>query len=189
MLLILKNINYLIINIKYSKKMKLKLLLILTRLINYNNAETEAFFSKQDNCTDQIIKNILSAEKEILVEAYSFTSHKIIEALIKQKEKGINIIIIEDFSQVKNKKNHTYNNLIYLSQNGINIFIKKNKQNGLQHNKVIIIDKKILFTGSFNFTQAAENKNDENLLRIDDKKIINKFINNFYILKNQSTPL
>lgn len=41
------------------------------------------------------------------------------------------------------------------------------------HNKIAIIDGKILFTGSFNWTKSAEEINQENLLEfIDEKKII-----------------
>ena len=41
------------------------------------------------------------------------------------------------------------------------------------HNKVAIIDGKILFTGSYNWSKAAEEKNQENLLEfIDEEEII-----------------
>ena len=41
----------------------------------------------------------------------------------------------------------------------------------IAHNKVMIIDSEVLITGPFNFTEAAEEKNAENLLVIqyDDK--------------------
>jgi phosphatidylserine/phosphatidylglycerophosphate/cardiolipin synthase-like enzyme len=34
------------------------------------------------------------------------------------------------------------------------------------HHKVIVLDGEIVITGSYNFTQSAENKNDEDLLII-----------------------
>ena len=36
----------------------------------------------------------------------------------------------------------------------------------IAHNKVMVIDKKIVITGSFNFTNQAEHENGENLLII-----------------------
>jgi phosphatidylserine/phosphatidylglycerophosphate/cardiolipin synthase-like enzyme len=35
----------------------------------------------------------------------------------------------------------------------------------IAHNKIMIIDKATVITGSFNFTKAAEEKNAENLLK------------------------
>jgi phosphatidylserine/phosphatidylglycerophosphate/cardiolipin synthase-like enzyme len=46
------------------------------------------------------------------------------------------------------------------------------------HHKVIIIDDKIVITGSFNFTANANN-NDENVLVIYDKEIAKQYITEF----------
>jgi len=47
------------------------------------------------------------------------------------------------------------------------------------HNKFAIIDSRILLTGSYNWTFSANNRNDENLLIIDDPEIIEIFQNQF----------
>jgi phosphatidylserine/phosphatidylglycerophosphate/cardiolipin synthase-like enzyme len=39
---------------------------------------------------------------------------------------------------------------------------------GLMHQKFAIIDRRIVFTGSYNWTQAADSFNDENLLLFRD---------------------
>ena len=41
-------------------------------------------------------------------------------------------------------------------------------RHAIAHNKIMIIDNRVVITGSFNFTMAAENKNAENLLILDD---------------------
>jgi phosphatidylserine/phosphatidylglycerophosphate/cardiolipin synthase-like enzyme len=38
----------------------------------------------------------------------------------------------------------------------------------IAHNKIMIIDNRVVITGSFNFTKAAENKNAENILIMDN---------------------
>ena len=43
------------------------------------------------------------------------------------------------------------------------------------HHKYVIIDEKLIATGSFNWTQAAVMKNNENLLLIRDKKLAKEF--------------
>jgi phosphatidylserine/phosphatidylglycerophosphate/cardiolipin synthase-like enzyme len=54
-----------------------------------------------------------------------------------------------------------------LSQGGVPIFIDARHSHA--HNKLILIDHKVIITGSFNFTGNAEDNNAENLLIIRDQ--------------------
>jgi len=47
------------------------------------------------------------------------------------------------------------------------------------HNKFAIIDNRLLLTGSYNWTFSANNRNDENLMVIDDPEIIEIFQNQY----------
>lgn len=42
----------------------------------------------------------------------------------------------------------------------------------IAHNKIILIDHRVVITGSFNFSKAAEESNAENLLIIRDNSLI-----------------
>jgi len=50
---------------------------------------------------------------------------------------------------------------------------------GIAHNKVMIIDRKKVITGSFNFTNAADNRNAENVLLIEDSELAATYIDNW----------
>jgi len=53
------------------------------------------------------------------------------------------------------------------------IAIIQDRHAGIMHNKIAIIDGRILFTGSYNWSQSAEETNQENLLEfIDEEEII-----------------
>jgi len=41
---------------------------------------------------------------------------------------------------------------------------------GYMHNKIAIIDGRILFTGSYNWSKSAEERNQENLLEFIDEE-------------------
>jgi phosphatidylserine/phosphatidylglycerophosphate/cardiolipin synthase-like enzyme len=60
---------------------------------------------------------------------------------------------------------------------GIPTFI--DDAHAIAHNKIIIIDREIIVTGSFNFTKAAEEKNAENLLVIRSKELARFYIENW----------
>jgi phosphatidylserine/phosphatidylglycerophosphate/cardiolipin synthase-like enzyme len=45
--------------------------------------------------------------------------------------------------------------------------------------KIMIVDEKEVLTGSFNFTKAAQNKNAENLLIINDPTLAHLYLKNW----------
>ena len=49
----------------------------------------------------------------------------------------------------------------------------------IAHNKIIIIDGATVLTGSFNFTDAAEKNNAENLLILHSKKLASRYLENW----------
>jgi phosphatidylserine/phosphatidylglycerophosphate/cardiolipin synthase-like enzyme len=51
-------------------------------------------------------------------------------------------------------------------------------KHAIAHDKIIIIDREIVITGSCNFTKAAEEKNAENVLIITDKSLLRKSLSN-----------
>src|ERR1039457_66989 len=133
----------------------------------------EVFFSPKGGATEAVVQEIHSARQEILVQAYSFTSEPIAKALIDAKKRGIKI------EAVLNKSNATakYSAATFIYNADIPVLI--DDKHAIAHNKIIIIDKTTLITGSFNFTAAAENKNAENLLVIkSDKPLVNKYLEN-----------
>jgi phosphatidylserine/phosphatidylglycerophosphate/cardiolipin synthase-like enzyme len=47
------------------------------------------------------------------------------------------------------------------------------------HHKVIIIDGKIVITGSDNFSASAEDHNDENVVMIDNPEVASRYLAEF----------
>lgn len=60
---------------------------------------------------------------------------------------------------------------------GIPTFI--DAEHAIAHNKIMVIDKETVITGSFNFTKAAEEKNAENLLILKSKELAKVYIDNW----------
>ena len=57
---------------------------------------------------------------------------------------------------------------------------------GIAHNKVMIIDKRKVITGSFNFTSAADSRNAENVIIIDDTIVAKQYQQNWNNRKQKS---
>jgi phosphatidylserine/phosphatidylglycerophosphate/cardiolipin synthase-like enzyme len=131
------------------------------------------YFSPNGNCTQAIVKEIDSAKKEVLVQAYSFTSVTIAQALLNAKKRGVNVRAILDKSQTSTQ----YSMATFLYNQGIPVYI--DSVHAIAHDKIMIIDRKLVITGSFNFTKAAEEKNAENVLIIRSTKLAQLYITNW----------
>lgn len=94
----------------------------------------EVYFSPHGGCTDAIIRELNKAKSTILVQAYSFTSAPIAEALLNAHKKGVKVEVILDKSQRTDK----YSSATFLFNAGIST--KIDAKHAIAHNKVMIID-------------------------------------------------
>ena len=131
--------------------------------LTLNNAPAKLYFSPNGGATQAIVEQIDNATLEILVQAYCFTSAPIAKALVGAHGRGVSVEVILDKSQRKDK----YSGATFLANNRIPTYI--DTVHAIAHNKIMIIDKQTVITGSFNFTRAAEEKNAENLLIVRSK--------------------
>ena len=161
--------------------LSISLLILLSIPVFAFQAEiTKVCFSPNGGCTESIVKEITNAKSEILVQAYSFTSAPIAKALTDAFKRGVKVEAILDKSQRKER----YTAATFLVNAGSPTFI--DDKHAIAHNKIMIIDRETVITGSFNFTKAAEEKNAENLLIIKDKELAKVYIDNWNKHKDHS---
>ncbi len=135
-------------------------------------AETQVCFTPGQNCTGEIVATIGSARKEVMVEAFNFTSRPIIKALAQAEHRGVRIDLI--LAPKHEKPSYAARQLIAA---GIRPLVDDKVKTA--HNKVMIIDGTTVITGSFNFTTSAQEANAENLLIIRDPAIAGQYMANF----------
>lgn len=131
------------------------------------------FFSPDGGCTEAIVNEINNAKREVLVQAYSFTSAPIAQAIAKAHERRVKVVVILDESN----ETAAYTGATYLMNNGVKPLI--DHTHAIAHNKIIIIDRAIVITGSFNFSKAAEESNAENMLIMNRPDIAAAYVTNF----------
>jgi len=148
--------------------------------VDIGHAPVEVYFSPNDGATEAIVREIDRARSEILVQAYSFTSAPIAKALLRAHRRGVKVQAILDKSQ----KTQKYSSASFLTNSGIPTYI--DDKHAIAHNKIIIIDRAVVITGSFNFTKAAEEKNAENLLIIRSKELAKPYLENWQCHREHS---
>ena len=89
--------------------------------------------------------------------------------MLYAKKRGVDISILID-KVAKREAKH----LIALG-----FAVRIDNKPHIAHNKIMIIDRKSVITGSYNFTKNA-NSNAENVLLLDDENIVKEYVNNFY---------
>jgi phosphatidylserine/phosphatidylglycerophosphate/cardiolipin synthase-like enzyme len=119
-------------------------------------------FSPKGGCTQAVVEQLNSAKRQVLVQAYSFTSTPIARALVDAKRRGVDVQVILDKSQ----RGERYSSATFLANEGVPTYI--DPVHKIAHNKVMVIDGQTVITGSFNFTKSAEEGNAENLLVINN---------------------
>lgn len=126
----------------------------------------EAKFSPRGGCAEAIVSELKAARRQILVMAYSFTSDPIVDALIAAYQRGVTVEVILD----RANEIETYSDLVRIMGFGVNVLI--DDKHAISHNKVMLIDRAVIVTGSYNFTKQAEFDNAENIVIIKNHPVL-----------------
>jgi len=147
-------------------------------------AEIRIFFSPEGGIAEEIIRQMDNAQEYIDIAIYSLTYEPLVGAIIRAKNREVRIRILMDKSQSKGK-NSKYK---FFLNKGITVI--QDRHAGIMHNKIAIIDGRILFTGSYNWSESAEERNEENLLEfIDEEEIIKVYQERLDYLWEFNEPL
>lgn len=133
--------------------------------------QAEVYFSPNGGIREHIIKIINEATTSIDIAIFDLTLQDIRLALEKVKTRGVKIRIIADSRQAKGPHSVVQS----LIDAGFAVKMRHGRGRGIMHNKFAIFDKKILFTGSYNWTESAERNNYENALFVSDGNIIKRY--------------
>ena len=123
----------------------------------------QALFSPWDVIEGAVVASLRAAQRQVLVQAFSFTSRPIARALIDAKRRGVDVRVTADAGETQRLDGGRIPELVAA---GIPVFIEERYQSA--HNKVMVIDADlatgIVITGSYNWSFAAQRRNAENVL-------------------------
>ncbi len=134
----------------------------------------ENYFSPDDGVAQHILAAIQSATRSICFAAFTFTRDDFSQALIERARAGVSVQGVYESRQVAAGSDQSYNAL-----NGAGLPVLEDGNPYTMHHKFMIIDGSVVVTGSYNFTKAAEQSNDENVLIIHDPAIAAQYLKEF----------
>jgi phosphatidylserine/phosphatidylglycerophosphate/cardiolipin synthase-like enzyme len=101
--------------------------------------------------------------------AFSFTQNDMGNAILARAKAGVKVSGVFETTG----SNTQFSEYKTFSQEGLEVYTDGNPY--VMHHKVIIIDDRITIFGSFNFSENADKRNDENLLIVEDPAIARAF--------------
>jgi phosphatidylserine/phosphatidylglycerophosphate/cardiolipin synthase-like enzyme len=146
-----------------------------------NGTLLEVYFSPDDGTAARLLALIQEARESIYFLAYSFTSDELADALIAQARAGLRVEGVLERSQAESNYGAQFERL---RQAGIEVRLDGNPRS--MHHKVIVLDDEVVVTGSYNFSNSAETKNDENTLIIHSPEIAASFLSEFRRIFDQA---
>ncbi len=133
--------------------------------------QIEVYYNQDHALNTEIVNTIRDADKFVYFAVYTFTREDIAQALLAAKYRGLKVIGITDRDQYA--KVDLQKKLIdELKAKDIPVFTQDHT--GIMHLKVVVTDKGYA-SGSFNWTSAATNLNDEVLEVGHDEAIRQKY--------------
>lgn len=123
------------------------------------------YFSPYGGCEGQVINWIDRANKTIHVLIYSFTNDDIGDAVLRAHQRGVEIKVVFEKGQVSRYSE-------YWKLQSIGVLVKNDTNPGLMHHKTVVIDGYVILTGSFNWSAAAEERNNENLMILQSDYLV-----------------
>ncbi|SDD61184.1 PLD-like domain-containing protein [Cupriavidus sp. YR651] len=143
---------------------------------------TLCFVPDGPSCQAMLIDAIRNTRHKLLIQAYSFTNAQIAKAVAEAHQRGVDVRVIVDKSQVSER----YTSATFLKNAGIPVVV--DTKPAIAHNKVMVFDDQAVFTGSFNFTKSAQERNAENGMLIrGDAAVVRAYSDNWRTRFEQSS--
>ncbi len=141
--------------------------------LTIRSTSVQVLFSPEDDAMPYLISLVESAEKSIRFMAFSFTHEELSQAVLERARAGVDVAGIFETRASETQ----YSALPPLYCAGVPVRQDGNKDTF--HHKVFIVDGKIVVTGSLNFSNNANENNNENTLILMNARIAQQYLKEF----------
>jgi phosphatidylserine/phosphatidylglycerophosphate/cardiolipin synthase-like enzyme len=133
--------------------------------LTIDGTKIQILFSPEDKAMSQIIPYVQAAKKSIRFMAFTYTQEQLGKAMLDAMENNVQVTGV--FESTGSDGEFSQMTPLYCAKAPV----RQDGNPAFLHHKVIIIDDHIIITGSLNFTDNADQSNNENVIIIDNKSI------------------
>ena len=133
-----------------------------------------AYFSPRDSCTAKLRELILSTRSSIDVCVFTITDDRLSNALLEvHRRPQATVRIVTDDEKSLDRGS----DIERLGRAGIPVRFDCSPEH--MHHKFAVVDRRVVTTGSFNWTRSANERNQENVVVTDDPRLVVQFQDEF----------
>jgi phosphatidylserine/phosphatidylglycerophosphate/cardiolipin synthase-like enzyme len=144
------------------------------QIVTVDGTRIVVVFTSEDPALENAIIPIVNSAKEsIRFLAFSFTDYPLADAMSQRFKAGVDVKGV--FETVGSETDAAELRTLMCR----NVPVKQDGNPAFLHDKVIIVDERIVITGSLNFSTNAEESNDENVMIIDNADIARLYMQDF----------
>ncbi len=141
--------------------------------ITIGPARVVTLFSPDSDVTSRVVSVIEQAGTSIDLMAFTITSDPIADALVAAHGRGVRVRGVVE----RRNGRATGSELAKLQSAGVDV--REDGNCYIMHNKSFVVDGQTVITGSFNWTRAAQQSNDENAIFVEDPWLADRYADEF----------
>jgi phosphatidylserine/phosphatidylglycerophosphate/cardiolipin synthase-like enzyme len=122
-----------------------------------------------------LLQAIRDARSSIDVAVYNFTSAELAQALFQARDRGVRVRLVLD----RERYEEGGATILALRKSDLPVRAWGERGGSLMHHKFAVFDGRLVATGSYNWTNAAERANRENLVVLEDPRVVERFEREF----------
>lgn len=139
-----------------------------------NGSRIVVVFTSEDPALENAIVPIVkSATKSVRFLTFSFTDFPLADAMSQRWKAGVDVAGV--FEKVGSETEASELRTLMCRS----VPVKQDGNSGFLHHKLIVVDERIVITGSMNYSTNAEENNDENVIIIDNADIARLYLQEF----------
>ena len=133
----------------------------------------EAFFAPGQDCADRLIALLDGASSSVEICVFTITHDILAAAILRAHHRGARVRILTD----DDKAHDPGSDIFRLAGQGIPVRMDDSPEH--MHHKFAVFDRRLLVSGSYNWTRSAAMHNRENLAVTDDGRLVEPFVEEF----------
>lgn len=153
---------------------------IIKHIDNFRRTQSSsinsAHFSPGDSCRRKLLDLCLGARVSLDISVFTLSDDRLAEAIIGAQRRGVKVRLITDNDKALDQGS----DVDFLKSEGIAVRMDKTPNH--MHHKFVVIDRRILVNGSFNWTRSATDYNQENILVTDEQGLVAAYLREFEVL-------
>lgn len=133
----------------------------------------QTLFASEDKVVSHIVPYLKNAQSSIRFLAFSFTHDDMGKAMLDRYKAGVDVAGV--FEKTGSSTEYSELGPMYCA----GMPVRRDENPSFLHHKVIIVDDHIVITGSLNFSDNADESNDENVIIVDNAEIAALYVKEF----------